>query len=57
MYVLTDAYVLGFNIDTIQYNTFFFICGRFSLPFDIHRAIVYAYHRKYLNIANVRKLV
>jgi len=57
MYVLTDAYVLGFNIDTIQYNTIFFICGRFSLPFDIHRAIVYAYHRKYLNIANVRKLV
>jgi len=23
-----------------------FVCGRFSLPFNIHRYIIYAYHCK-----------
>mgnify|MGYP000712365633 CR=1 FL=1 len=31
-------------LDTDQNS---FVCGRFSLPSDIHRSIIYAYHRKY----------
>jgi len=34
-----------------------FVYGRFSLQSDIHRFIIYAHHRKYLNIANVPKHV
>jgi len=34
-----------------------FACGRFLLPSDFNRSIIYAYHRKYLNIVNVWKLV
>ena len=31
-------------------------CGRFSLPSDIYRSTMYAYHHEYLNIVNARKL-
>ena len=34
-----------------------FVWGRFSLPSNIHRSMMYAYRRKYLNIVNVRKLI
>ena len=34
-----------------------FVCGHFSLPTEFHLSITYAYHRKYLNIVSVRKLV
>jgi len=53
MTVLTDVYVLVL-VDTDQS---IFVCGRFSIPSDIHRSIIYAYHRKNLNIVNVRKVV
>jgi len=48
---LTDAFVL-ILVDTEQN---IFACGGVSLPSDIHQSIIYAYHRKYLNIVNVRK--
>jgi len=35
----------------------FSVNGRFSLPSDIHRSIMYAYHREYLSIVNFRKIV
>ena len=41
LHVLTDAYVLVFS----RYIPNSFVCGRFSLPSDIHRSIMYAYHR------------
>ena len=53
LHVLTDANVLVL-VDTDQK---LFVNGRFSLPSDIHRSIMYAYHRCYLNIVNFRKLV
>jgi len=31
------------------------ICVLWTLPSDIHRSMIYAYHRKYLNIVNVRQ--
>jgi len=39
-----------FLVDTDQN---IFVCGRFALPSDIHRSIIYAYHRKYLNMATL----
>jgi len=44
----------SFLVDTDQNS---FVCRRFSLLFDIHQSIIYALHRKYLNIVNVQKLV
>ena len=41
LHVLTDANVLVL-VDTDQK---LFVNGRFSLPSDIHRSIMYAYHR------------
>ena len=41
LHVLTDANVLVL-VDTDQK---LFVIGRFSLPSDIHRPIIYAYHR------------
>ena len=42
---------------TLLLQELFFVCGHFSLPSDIHRSIMYAYRRKYLDILNVRKPV
>ena len=44
----------SFLEDTYQNSLIFW---RFLLQSDIHRSVSYAYHRKYLNILNVRKLV
>jgi len=44
----------SFLLDIDQNN---FVCGYFLLPSDIDRSIIYVYHRKYLNIVIVWKLV
>ena len=54
LHVLTYAYVLVL-VDIDKKNIF--VCGRSSLPSDIHKSIIYAYHCNHLNIVNVRKLV
>ena len=41
----------SFLVDTDQNM---FVCGRFSLASNIHRSMMYAYRRKYLNIVNVK---
>mgnify|MGYP000100228595 CR=1 FL=1 len=52
-HVVTDVYVLVL-VDTDQNS---FVCRCFSLKPDIHQSIIYAYHRNYLNIVHVQKLV
>ena len=52
-YALTDTY----DLILIRNRPNVFVCGCLSLPSDIHRSIIYAYHRKYLNIIDVGKLV
>jgi len=53
LHVLTDAYVLV----SVDIDQTIFVCGLSTLPSDIHKSIIYAYHCNYLNIVNVRKLV
>ena len=54
LHVLTDVYVLVL----VDIDQNIFVCGRSpSLPSDIHKSIIYAYHCNYLNIVNIRKLV
>ena len=53
LHVLTDVYVLVL----VDIDQNIFVCGRSSLPPDIHKSIIYAYYCNYLNIVNCRKLV
>ena len=41
-----------FYLVLIDTDQSIFVNGRFSLPSDIHRPIIYAEHRLYLNIVN-----
>jgi len=48
----TSSFLLA--VDTDQN---IFVYEPISFPSDIHQSIIYAYHRKYLNIVNVWKLI
>ena len=60
MYTFIVSVMFSSRVSLVDTDQNIFVCGPFSLSFlsrPFHRSVIYAYHRKYLNIVNVRKLV